>query len=75
MESSVVIDQIQFCVERKSREDESEPKGPRGRRNESQSEGLLGRVVVESGGNVRSLFQFVIFQMKLLKNTSESVRS
>lgn len=27
-----------------------------GRRKESQSEGLLGRVVVKVGGNVRSLF-------------------
>lgn len=27
-----------------------------GRRTESQSEGLLGRIVVEGGGNMRSLF-------------------
>lgn len=45
---------------------------PGGRRS-SQSEGLLGRVVVKGGGNVRPLIQFVIFQMELLETERCSI--
>lgn len=53
--------------------DEQDDQWRAGGRRSSQSEGLLGRVVVKGGGNVRPLIQFVIFQMELLETERCSI--